>query len=35
MGVTSVILDQIMDELEIKKEMVDKVKNLIDNVGIQ
>lgn len=35
MSLTSIVLNEIMEELGITKEMVDKVKNVIDNVDIQ
>jgi len=34
-GLTSVVLKQIMGELGITQEMVDKIKSMIDNVDIQ
>jgi len=35
MGITSIILDAVMEELGITKEMVDKIKSMIDNVDIR
>ena len=35
MSLTSIVLNEIMEELGITKEMVDKVKNVINNVDIQ
>ena len=34
-GLTSVVLKKVMDELGITQKMVDKVKAVIDNVDIQ
>ena len=35
MGIESMILRKVMDELGISQEMVDKVKGIIDNIDIQ
>jgi len=35
MSLTSIVLKQVMEELGITKEMVDKIKSVIDNVDIQ
>ena len=35
MGLTSIVLKQVMEELGITEEMVDKIKFMIDNVDIQ
>jgi len=35
MGITSIILDSVMEELGITQEMVDKIKSVIDNVDIR
>ena len=35
MGITSVIINAVMEELGITEEMVDKIKFMIDNVDIQ
>lgn len=34
MGITSVIINAVMEELGITEEMVDKIKSVIDNVDI-
>ena len=34
-GLTSVIIEKVMSEFGITKEMVDKVKTIIDHVDIQ
>ena len=34
MGLTSIVLRQVMEELGITEEMVDKIKSVIDNVDI-
>lgn len=35
MGLTSIVLQQVMKELGITEEMVDKIKSIIDNVDVQ
>jgi len=35
MGITSVIIDAVMEELGITEEMVDKIKSVIDNIDVQ
>ena len=35
MGIESMIIQKVMDELGISQEMVDKVKGIIDNIDIQ
>ena len=35
MGLTSIVLKQVMEELGITEEMVDKIKSVIDNVDVQ
>tara|TARA_R110002072_G_scaffold23044_1_gene80109 strand:- start:16 stop:186 length:171 start_codon:yes stop_codon:yes gene_type:complete len=35
MGITSVIINAVMEELGITEEMVDKIKSVIDNVDVQ
>ena len=34
-GLTSIIVKQVMEELGIKQETVDKIQSIIDNVDIQ